>query len=113
MGIRAGDGKQKVFVPKGVIGIDKPKVIVRVIDQCCAVILAGDFRLSRLNRLSARQVDVMHIVQVETFVPSENCRQFAAHFVVVKVCGEVLPVAYLFEKRRDFDGWYPGLLCNR
>jgi hypothetical protein len=29
------------------------------------------------------------------------------------VCGEVLPVVYLFKKCRDFDSWHPWLLSNR
>ncbi|CAH0242890.1 hypothetical protein AF70_00002630 [Pseudomonas sp. KD5] len=84
MGIRAGDSQQKVFIPKGVKGIDQPEVIVRIFNQSGSVILAVDFCPLGLNRLSACQVDVVHIAEVEPFVSPENSRQFAAQLCSCK-----------------------------
>lgn len=111
MGIRTSDRQQKIFIPESVIGVDKPEVVVRIINQGGSIILAVYFCPSCLDRLSAGQVDVVHVGEVESFVSPENCGQFTAHFLVIKMSGEVFPVADLFKKRRDFDDWHLWLLC--
>ncbi|CAI8938092.1 hypothetical protein EMIT0P2_50124 [Pseudomonas sp. IT-P2] len=111
MGIRASDCQQKVFIPESIVGVDKPEVVVRIVNQGSSIILAVYFCPPRLGRLGTGQVDVMHIAEVESFVSPKNSGQFAAHFVVIKMSGEIFPVVDLFEKRRDFDCWHLWLLC--
>jgi hypothetical protein len=51
--------------------------------------VAVDFGPASLCLRSARQMDVIYIAQIELFISAKDSRKFAAHFLSIKVCGNI------------------------
>ena len=102
MSVGAHNRQQQVLIPILIMGIDKPYIVVRVIEAGGAVVLAFLSGPEVLDIQRVGQVDMPDACQFESFIAADNAGQVIAHLIVIKVCGVIFPIIQRFEKCRDF-----------